>query len=139
MRKIDSLNESNLVDHNALLVALDVSSLYTNIPKQDALKAIQEVCYDRNLNNITLTKNVTLTLLDAVFSLNAFEFNGQIYQQIHGTSMGTPVASTYSNIFMGWLEQQILDTFANNPIIYRRYLDNIFINWTHGKELLDNL
>ena len=137
LRKIDCLNESNLIDNNALLVTLDVSSLYTNIPKQDGLKAIEEICYNRNLNNITLPKDATLTLLDAVLSLNAFEFNGQIYQQIHGTSMGTPVAPTYSNIFMGWLEQQILDTFTHKPIIYLRYLDDIFIIWTHGKELLD--
>ena len=50
--------------------------------------------------------------------------------------MRTPVAPTYSNIFMGWLEQQILDTFAHKPLIYLRYLD-IFMIWTHGKELLD--
>ncbi len=52
--------------------------------------------------------------------------------------MGTPVAPTYSNIFMGWLEQQILDTFAHKPQIYLRYLNDIFIIWTHGKELLVN-
>ena len=64
LRKIGTLNESDLINNNALLVTLDVSSLYTNIPKADGLKAIEEICYNQSVGNVSLPKIATLTLLD---------------------------------------------------------------------------
>ena len=75
-------------------------------------------------------------LLDLVLQLNAFNFENHIFQQIHGTSMGTIVAPTYANIFMGWLEEKILHSFRLQPLVYLRYLDDIFIIWPHGRSLL---
>lgn len=136
LRKIEALNETNIFGSDTLLVTLDVTSLYTNIPKADGLAAIEQLCYT-DQHKPEISKEVALTLLDLVLTLNAFEFNGKIYQQIHGTSMGTPVAPTYSNIFMGLLEAQILNSFAEKPLIYLRYLDDIFIVWTHGRDKLN--
>jgi hypothetical protein len=76
-------------------------------------------------------------LFNLVLTLNAFQHDGQIFQQIHGTSMGTPVAPTYANIFMGWLEQKILAGFRIKPLVFLRYLDDLFIIWQHGNTLLD--
>src|SRR5690606_22067397 len=50
--------------------------------------------------------------------------------------MGTSVAPTYANIFMGWLEEKILHSFRLQPLVYLRYLDDIFITWPHGRSLL---
>ena len=50
--------------------------------------------------------------------------------------MGTPVAPAYANIFMGWLEDKALKSFRLQPHTYLRYLDDIFMLWTHGEHTL---
>ena len=53
--------------------------------------------------------------------------------------MGTKMAPQYANSFMADLEEKILDKFPNKPIIYLRYIDDIFLIWTHTeKEALNN-
>ena len=48
--------------------------------------------------------------------------------------MGTPVAPPYAIIFMGYLEQKILWPRwpLAKPIIYKRYIDDIFFVWQHS-------
>ena len=50
--------------------------------------------------------------------------------------MGTKMASQYANIFMANLEENFLQNTHNKPLIYLRYIDDIFLLWTHGKEKL---
>ena len=50
--------------------------------------------------------------------------------------MGTKMASQYANIFMFNLEENFLQNTYNKPLIYLRYIDDIFLLWTHGEEKL---
>ena len=45
---------------------------------------------------------------------------------------------SYVNIFMADLENKLLDNSPNNlqPLIWKRYIDDIFVVWTHGEESL---
>ncbi|CAM4529104.1 unnamed protein product [Lepidochelys olivacea] len=54
-----------------------------------------------------------------------------------GTAMGTRMAPQYANIFMADLEQRFLSSRPLKPLLYLRYIDDIFIIWTHGKEALE--
>ena len=72
---------------DALLVSMDVTSLYTNIPHSDGIKACEEAWEERDIKDPptqTLVKVLTLVL-----KCNNFEFNGQYYLQVQGTAMGT--------------------------------------------------
>ncbi|XP_074809868.1 uncharacterized protein LOC141987932 [Natator depressus] len=51
--------------------------------------------------------------------------------------MGTRMAPQYANIFMADLEQRFLSSRPLTPLLYLRYIDDIFIIWTHGKEALE--
>ena len=51
--------------------------------------------------------------------------------------MGTKMAPSYANLFMGYVEQDILGRCAKKPLVWFRYIDDIFFIWTHGKEALD--
>ena len=44
--------------------------------------------------------------------------------------MGTKVAPSYANIFMGELEAKMLETAPIKPFLYLRYIDDIFLIWT---------
>ena len=53
--------------------------------------------------------------------------------------MGTPMAPTVANLFMGWLESRLLE---ESPVHidadrWKRFIDDIFILWTGTQEDLD--
>ena len=50
-----------------------------------------------------------LECLETVLSGNIFTFNEEYYLQKIGTAMGTRLAPTYAQIFMGWLEEDFLE------------------------------
>ena len=50
--------------------------------------------------------------------------------------MGTKVAHTFANLFMGKLEKELLETTTHKPLIYLSYIDDIFMIYTHGEEQL---
>ena len=45
--------------------------------------------------------------------------------------MDTKLAPAYANIFMGKLEQTILEFAALKPSYYKHYIDDILILWPH--------
>ena len=68
----------------------------------------------RTINEISeVPSSFLVDLLKTVLDSNIFEFNGQLWQQKIGTAMGTKVAPTYACIFMGWLEDLILNSWSN--------------------------
>ena len=78
-----------------------------------------------------------------ILKSNAFRFCNEYYRQITGTEMGTPMAPNYANKFMDNFEQNLLrDYFQEtrlSPLIWFRFIDDIFFMWTGNKDLLDHL
>ncbi len=58
-----------------------------------------------------------------------------------GTSMGTPMAPNYANRFMAKFESDVITSFyektGTKPLVWFRYIDDIFFIWTEGDESLD--
>lgn len=51
--------------------------------------------------------------------------------------MGTKFAPPYACLFMDWLEERYLETCDTKPLAYFRYIDDIFIIWTEGRDKLN--
>ena len=64
-----------------------------------------------------------------------FTFNGDHYLQIGGTTIGTSPAN-YANLFMARFETKTLENWPLKPIIWLRFIDDIFMIWTHGENKL---
>jgi len=100
-----NLIEKDKLPTNCILATIDVFSLYTNIPHDEgrnaAVKALQN-----NPNPTTLQPEAQIIgeLIDIVLQNNVFEFNESFYLQKQGTAMGTKMAPSYANLFMGDLE-----------------------------------
>ena len=76
-------------------------------------------------------------LIRMVLTLNKFSFNNEDYLQKHGIAMGTrTVPFSYVNLFMEKFEQQAIDNSVLKPFIWWRFIDDIFMIWTHGEEHL---
>ena len=100
------------IPDNTILVALDVKSLYTNIPHDEGIN----LCISAIQNHYQGSTPLPIQHLKQIFILqyNHFTFNGKTYLQIHGTSMGTPFAPNYANVFMAEIEKNILKNPSQN-------------------------
>ena len=97
----DFLNKlSNLgnLPNNAILVTLDVSSLYSNIPHNQGIDACRHFL-DTHPNKHIPTETLC-DLLRMILTMNTLTFNQQHYLQIHGTAMGTKMAPSFANFFL---------------------------------------
>ena len=52
------------------------------------------------------------------------------YFQIHGTATGTTTAAVIASIFMSKVETDILSQSIFRPLVWKRYIDDIFSLWT---------
>ena len=82
-----------------------------------------------------------MSFLDLVFSRNIFTFsNGktlEYYLQTNGVSMGSKCAPSVACLFMADFEERYVYPNATQPLLWKRYIDDIFIIWTHGDTALD--
>ena len=79
-----------------------------------------------------------IKMAEFVLKNNFFEFDTNVYQQISGTAIGTKFAPLYACIFMSQLETKFLENQNLKPLVWFRYIDDIFFIWTHGEENLRN-
>lgn len=138
LRQIEDLKRETIPD-NVIPVTIDVTSLYTNIPIPEGIETFKNTLEQREDKSIPTW--FLIKLLTMILTMNIFVFNGLYYLQRIGTAMGSKVAPTFANIFMGNLETQILRNCGKfKGMIYkqfwRRYIDDIFILWQGTEEEL---
>ncbi|XP_071628256.1 uncharacterized protein [Temnothorax longispinosus] len=109
-----------------VLISLDVTSLFTNVPKDLVLKAIEE-----RWNYITTKTDLSLlqflSAVDLILSSTSFMFNGQFYEQIFGSPMGSPLSPILADMVMEDLDvrkryrlcSEVARTAATSPVIGR--------------------
>ena len=73
-------------------------------------------------------------MAEFVLKNNYFEFNSEIKQQVSGTAISTKFALPYACLFMGKFETGFLETQQLQPLVWFKYMDDIFFLWTHGEE-----
>ena len=137
MPQVYKVDQIDTMTPESLLVSLDVSSLYTNIPNKEGVQAThQSLLTDRGLVNNP--SNLSLAeLLWLVLTLNNFRFNGKNYLQIGGTAMGTRLAPSFANIYMNHFEDIFVYPYPHKPTVWYRYIDDIFMIWDHGPDELN--
>lgn len=68
-------------------------------------------------------------------------FDNKCYLQSQGTSMGSPFAPNYANVFMGlWEDRYIFNNpLAKNILFFKRYIDDILMGFTGSENELKAL
>ena len=111
--------------------------LYTPIsPHHESISTIQTMRDKDHSKNIPT--QWIIKLLNHVLTKNAFQFDGKIYQQTPGISMGTRAAPSIANIFMDDFETKLLSNYHLKALIWKRFIDDIFMVWTHGPNELNS-
>ena len=123
----------------SLFVTIDVVGLYSNIPHSEAVTSLKEVVTSSPQQHETRpTTSVLSNIVLHILQNNVLQFEEQFYLQTLGTAMGTPMAPSIANIFMGWLERRLLSTspWQIRTDVWCRYIDDIALLWWEGEENL---
>ena len=111
------------------MISFDVVSLFTNVPNDLAV----DVARQRLLDDRTLSTRTSLHVDDIIlllrFCLNQcfFAFRGEVYHQVNGCPMGSPVSVTAANLVMEYIEEKVFGEIVFPVKFYRRYVDDTFV------------
>ena len=96
-------------------MSFDVKSLFTCTPLQLALDCTENAI-----------KNSTVELLNLCLTLTYFQYDGKHNNQLHGTTLGSPVSVVVAEIVMQNIKGQALATYTRNIPLWLSYVDGIF-------------
>ena len=111
------------------MASFDVESLFTNVPLLETIDIITNKIDNEQLEQAGLSKKNFSDMLKIATSDSVFMFNDQLYSQIDGVAMGSPLSCCYANVFLCHWEKIWLDNCPLDfkPIYYRRYVDDTFL------------
>lgn len=108
-----------------ILVSFDVVSLFTNIPLAETIDLVCNYVYEAD-NKPPFSKKTFKELLKKVTG-GYFLYKNDLYCQIDGVTMGSPLGPTLANFFMANFEVKFMNEKAlHTPKLYLRYVDDIF-------------
>ena len=132
------------VPYDCELLTYDIVSLYTSIPHDLGLEAIDYwVDHQQALIPQRFTKKFILDTIVFILNNNNFNFDGEMWHQTNGTGMGIDFAGPYSCLTIGYLERtKLFHTYIPRMYsaedaalikeMFKRYVDDGFILWpTH--------
>ena len=92
------------IGEDDLLVSYDVSSLFTNVPVDETIRILVDKAFEREWFNtkyhLHLKRSELTTLLNLAVKNQLFQLDGQLYEQVDGVGMGSPLGPLMANVFM---------------------------------------
>jgi len=116
-----------------------VVSLFTNVPIEKTIEIICGYVYkSQNSAPLQLSRSILIEMLRACTTEAPFRCpKGKLYRQIDGIAMGSPLGVLFANAYLCELESRILEEVSAKPAIYKRYVDDIFIECDSEEQLLE--
>ena len=127
-------NSSDLIERlkktgfrNKTMVSFDVKSLFTNVPTNAALAAINETVQQVDEEKLPLPKQDYLQALHLCVNFNVFEFQGNEFQQQAGLAMGSPLSPVLACLYMETLEKRHYQGIIGRHNTWLRYVDDVLV------------
>ncbi|XP_044766282.1 uncharacterized protein LOC123322402 [Coccinella septempunctata] len=126
------------IPNNTILASFDVSNLFTTVPVPQTLQIFKNKLIDSSMSD-DLT-NCVFQLTELCLQQNFFNFEGEIFTQREGLSMGNCLSPLFAELFMSYFEKKLI-FIPNNPfkdkiLFWFRYVDDILIAWIGSEEEL---
>ena len=120
---ISKISEVSIPD-NHILISLDATSLFTNVPV-DLVKNSIEKRFNQINKFTVIPLNELFNAIDFLSSNTFLQFNNKFYRQIYGCPMGSSVSSIFADMVLDDLETHCLNILDFKPAFYYRYVDDI--------------
>jgi len=120
---IDRLSDLHIPE-DCGLVSFDVVSLFTNVPTDIVIDAINER-WPLIEKHSSLPKEEFLLAIKMILQSTYFTFNNIYYKQTFGAPMGSPLSPIAADLVLQKLEIKVLKEFPVKPIFYYRFVDDI--------------
>ena len=121
---------------NKYMVSFDVMSLFTNIPLNECIDLAVSYITKGN-TEFKLSKDDLTKLFTIATAQTHFLFNGEVYDQINGVAMGTPIAPVLADLLLGSYENVWLTEHKCPSVqFYRSYVDDTFCIFNNEHEAL---
>ena len=128
---------SNAEDANKYMVSFDVESLFNNVPLIEVIDiCVARLYHTQEYTPPKLPEEVFKSLLQMVTSDTYFLFNGDLYKQLDGVAMGSPLGPVLANTFLAHLEDQYFTQSPLFPKFYVRYVDDTFCIFDNKDKVL---
>jgi hypothetical protein len=112
---------------NKKLASFDVKSLFTNVPTDGAIRAVERVTGSMVDDELPLPKHHFISLVKLCVDFGFFEFAGDEYQQISGLAMGSPLSAVLACLFMETLERDHYRDIIGRHSTWLRYVDDVLV------------
>ena len=132
LQKIEETKNS--ITPDTQLFTMDIKALYPSVPQKEGLEACREALEKRK--NKEIPTSALMEMLELVLQNNNFSFNNKNYVQIDGTAIGSPLGRNFAGTYMGRWEKELLQRTTVQPMVYYRYVDDIFGLWNGSVEEL---
>ena len=111
-------------DGQCLVFTMDIKSLYTVIPNDGGLCALQYYLYKKEM--LEPPTDTLLRMAELVLTLNTFELSGEFYKETGGVAMGSRLGPNYAFLFVGYVEERMLSSYTGiRPELYERCMDDM--------------
>lgn len=125
------------VTTNTILATADVTSLYTMIPHEKGLEAL-EFFLQKSTDVGETQARFLLKCFDFALSHNFFWYGGEFFLQCKGVAMGARYAPSLANLYVGlWEIETIYQNRNPNLLLWRRFIDDVIILWEGDQASLD--
>ena len=125
-------------ERRGILASLDATSLFTNVPIDETIDILLKYVYENNsIPAPRIPKAALKLLLQTCTKDTPFRCpEGNLYCQVDGVAMGSPLGVLFAEAYMAHIESCALDKIDLKPYTYCRYIDDVFLDVQSEQQLL---